>query len=79
MIAQLLATIFAKHTVTYIDASTYQWHLRRSQLNKNTLHTVQLEGNLIHARGCLCRIARVAMRASTIFYAGTRIHRKANN
>ena len=27
------------------------------------LYTVQLEGNSIHARGCVCRIAQVAMRA----------------
>ena len=42
-------------------------------------YTVQLKGNLIHAHSCVCRIARVVMRGSAIFYAGNRIHREANN
>ena len=42
-------------------------------------HTVQLVGNLIHARGYASRISRVAMQAPAISYAGTRILREANN
>ena len=35
-------------------------------------HTVQLEGNLIHAHSCMSRIAWVAMRAPGISHVGTR-------
>ena len=42
-------------------------------------YTVQLKGNLINACGCVCRIARVVIRGSAIFYAGNRIHHEANN
>ena len=40
---------------------------------------VQLEGNLIHARGYISRIARVAMQAPAISYVRTCIYCEANN
>ena len=60
--------------IAYIENIAKQGYY--SSLNYE--YMVQLEGNLIHARDCVCRITLVAIRTPAKLNAGTCIHREAN-